>query len=365
MKKAQLTLLRIITIISILILATGCNFYLAGSIGTQVNTVDGNEALSLWNNNSGAKEKLIDYVNSVTQKGGKDYIPVKDRIAVFDMDGTLVCETFFTYFDTMMFIDYCLQDHPERVSDELKKMATDIKPGYVADDRLAKAFAKAYAGMTVEELYKYVIEFGEKKTASFNNMRYLDSSYLPMTQVVKYLYDNGFTIWVISGTERTTTRAIVANSLIKDYVTPEHVIGTDFEVKQKGYEDVPTNMDFKYNNGDELIFTGRFIQKNLNANKSIYIEREIGQRPVLAFGNSGSDTSMLNYTIDSRNPYRAEAYMVVADDSVREWGKQDWEEKSKEYLSNGYIPISMKNDFIEIYPKGITRAEQQYVPVKR
>jgi hypothetical protein len=74
---------------------------------------------------------------------------------------------------------------------------------------------------------------------------------------------------------------------------------------------------------------------------------------------------MLNYTIDSRNPYRAEAYMVVADDSVREWGKQDWEEKSKEYLSNGYIPISMKNDFIEIYPKGITRAEQQYVPIKR
>ncbi len=363
MKKVRLTLLRIITIISILILATGCSFYLA--VGTQTNTIGEDKALSLWNNYSGAKEKLIDYVNSVTQEGGKDYIPVKDRIAVFDMDGTLACETFFTYFDTMMFIDYCLQDHPERVSDELKKMATAIKPGYVADDRLAKAFAKAYAGMTVEELYKYVTEFGEKKTASFNNMRYLDSSYLPMTQVVKYLYDNGFTIWVISGTERTTTRAIVANSLIKDYVTPEHVIGTDFEVKQKGYEDVATNMDFKYINGDELVFTGRFIQKNLNANKSIYIEREIGQRPVLAFGNSGSDTSMLNYTIDSRNPYRAEAYMVVADDSVREWGKQDWEEKSKEYLSNGYIPISMKNDFIEIYPKGITRAEQQYVPVKR
>ncbi len=46
-------------------------------------------------------------------------------------------------------------------------------------------------------------------------------------------------------------------------------------------------MDFKYADGDDLVLTGGFIQKNLNGNKSIYIEREIGQRPVLAFGNSG------------------------------------------------------------------------------
>ena len=105
---------------------------------------------------------------------------------------------------------------------------------------------------------------------------------------------------------------------------------------------------------------GGFIQKNLNGNKSIYIEREIGQRPVLAFGNSGSDTSMMNYTIDSRNPYPAEAFMIVADDDVREWGKQNWEEKSAEYEEKGYTPISMKNDFLQIYPEGITRADEQY-----
>jgi hypothetical protein len=105
---------------------------------------------------------------------------------------------------------------------------------------------------------------------------------------------------------------------------------------------------------------GGFIQKNLNGNKSIYIEREIGQRPVLAFGNSGSDTSMLNYTIDSRNPYPAQAYMVVADDNVREWGTQDWETKSADYMAKGYVPISMKNDFARIYAEGITPAAQQF-----
>ena len=320
------------------------------------------EPLSLWLDGSGAKQSLIDYVNAVTVEGSKDFIPVEDRIAVFDMDGTLTCETYYTYYDTMMFIEYCLVDHPERVSDELKAVAASIQPGYLADETLARNFAKAYAGMTVEEFSEYVVEFGKKNTASFENMRYIDNMYLPMVELVEYLYDNGFEIWVISGTERTTTRAIVANSPIREYVRPEHVIGTDCEVKQRGHEDDASNMDFKYENGDELVLTGGFIQKNLNANKSIYVEREIGQRPVLAFGNSGSDTSMMNYAIDQRNPYLAQAYMVVADDNFREWGKQDWDIKSADYLAKGFIPISMKTDFAVIYPDGVTKAKEQYVP---
>ena len=314
-----------------------------------------------WSSDSTAAQSLRDYVAKVTDpKDAASFIPEKDRIAVFDMDGTLTCETYYTYYDTMMFIEFCLHDHPERVSDELKEIAASIRPGYVADETLARNFAKAYAGLTVEELYQYAVEFGQKKTASFQNMRYIDNFYLPMVELVKYLYDNGFTIYVISGTERTTTRAIVANSPIRDYVTPNHVIGTDFEVKQKGHESVSSNMDFKYADGDELVLTGGFIQKNLNGNKSIYVEREIGQRPVLAFGNSGSDTSMMNYTIDSRNPYPAQAYMLVADDDVREWGTQDWETKSADYTAKGYTPISMKNDFAQIYGDGITRASEQY-----
>lgn len=322
------------------------------------------EPLTLWTEGSAAKQKLIDYVNAVTDESSPDFIPVEDRIAVFDMDGTLACETYYTYYDTMMFIEYCLHDHPDKVSDELKEVAAAIKPGYVADETLARNFAKAYAGMTVEEFYNYAVSFGQKKTASFNNMRYIDNFYRPMVELVKYLYENDFTIYVISGTERTTTRAIIANSPIKEYVTPEHVIGTDFEVKQAGHEEESSNMNYKYENGDELILTGGFVQKNLNSNKTIYIEQEIGQRPVLAFGNSGSDTSMMNYTIDSRNPYKAEAYMIVADDSEREWGTQDWDTKSAEYTEKGYTPISMKNDFSVIYAEGITKAEQQYVPAE-
>ncbi len=322
-----------------------------------------------WSEDSKVAESLRNYVEKVTDEtDSENFIPVKDRIAVFDMDGTLTCETFFTYYDTMMYIDFCNNhlDENKRLSDEekeeLKQVADSITPDYKAGEELARNFAKAYSGMTVDELYDHAVEFGKKETASFKNMRYIDGFYLPMAELVKYLYDNDFTIYVVSGTERTTSRAIIANSPISEYVTPAHVIGTEFEIKLEGNEDTPSNMDYKYGEDgrdDRLMVTGGFIQKNLNANKTIYIEREIGQRPVLAFGNSGSDTSMMNYTLIN-NKYPSEAYMVVADDTVREWGKQSWEEKSKEYTDMGYIPVSMKDDFAKIYPDRISRAETQY-----
>ncbi len=360
-KKEKVNIAIVAAVLALLIAAIVAGLVIAGKTGAKSAGALG----QYWTADSQAAEHLRDYVNKVTNPDDPaNYIPVRDRIAVFDMDGTLTCETYYTYFDTMMFIEFCLKDHPDQVSDELKQAAAAIEPGYKADETLARNFAKAYAGMTPEELSAYAVQFGQRNTSSFNNMRYIDNMYLPMAELVKYLYENDFTIYVISGTERTTTRAIIANSPISQYVTPDHVIGTDFEVKQKGYEDESSNMNFKYADGDELVLTGGFIQKNLNANKSIYVEREIGQRPVLAFGNSGSDTSMMNYTIDSRNPYPAEAYMIVADDTEREWGPQNWEEKSAEYKEMGYIPVSMRNDFAQIYPEGVTKADTQYQKVE-
>ena len=70
---------------------------------------------------------------------------------------------------------------------------------------------------------------------------------------------------------------------------------------------------------------------------------------------------MMNYALDARNMYPSAAYMVVADDAEREWGTQNWEEKSAQYESQGYVPISMKHDFVQIYPESITKSDTQYV----
>ena len=167
-----------------------------------------------WSENSSVAKELREYVGKVTNPDDKEnFIPEKDRIAVFDMDGTLTCETYYTYYDTMMFIEYCLKDHPDRVSAELKQVAAAIEPGYKADETLARNFAKAYAGMTIQEFSDYAVEFGQRKTSSFNNMRYIDGFYLPMVELVKFLYNNGFTIYVISGTATDCTITVNADSL--------------------------------------------------------------------------------------------------------------------------------------------------------
>ena len=125
------------------------------------------------------------------------------------------------------------------------------------------------------------------------------------------------------------------------------------------HEDEQYNTKYNYYVGDELVFTGGFIQKNLNANKSIEIEREIGQRPVLAFGNSGSDTSMMDYVIDKRNTYPTAAFMIINDDTDRDWAGEDWEENSEKYSAMGYQPVSIKNEFKNLYKEGIEKAVLQ------
>ena len=125
--KKQLMIWRVIAIVSICALLAVTFYYAAGagrkahSSASSASSAAG--TLSLWNEGTGAKKQLIDYVTTDTKEGSADFIPAEDRIAVFDMDDTLVCETFYTYYDTMMFIEYCLHDHPERVSDELKEVA--------------------------------------------------------------------------------------------------------------------------------------------------------------------------------------------------------------------------------------------------
>ena len=158
---------RMMTVIALIVLAAVIAFAVIYYLNREQNAPaaqpvkPATELGEYWTEGSEAAQSLRDYVAKVTDpKDTANFIPEKDRIAVFDMDGTLVCETYYTYFDTMMFIEYCLNDHPERVSDELKQAAAEIKPGYTAGEELARNFAKAFAGMTMEEFHDYIIEFG-------------------------------------------------------------------------------------------------------------------------------------------------------------------------------------------------------------
>ncbi len=309
-----------------------------------------------WSATSANAQKIREYVKETTDESNTaKFIPKKDRIAVFDMDGTLMCETYPAYYDTTMFVKYALYDHPEKVTDDVKAIAkyaegkTNSEIKDYTSEQLAEAFAKAYKGLTVKEFYTYVQTFGENNVSRFNNMKFKEAFFRPMVELVKYLYENDFTIYVVSGTERTTTRAIVANSPLANYINENNVIGTEFEIRVKGHETETSTSGYQYDAGADLVYTGNFVSKNLKASKVINIEQEIGKQPVLCFGNSSGDFGMCNYTI-TNNKYPAQAYLLVADDAEREWGNaSNWETLSAKYTPLGYNAISMKNEFKNMF----------------
>ena len=114
-------------------------------------------------------------------------------------------------------------------------------------------------------------------------------------------------------------------------------------------------LDYVFDDDDVLVLGGEFIIKNLKMNKVTVIMQEIGQQPVLSFGNSTGDSSMAEYAT-SNNPYRSLAFMLCCDDLVRENGNQAKADKMYSLCEQyGWTPISMRDDWTTIYGEGVTR----------
>lgn len=314
-----------------------------------------------WAKNSMAQRRLVRYVQDVTNKRSKNFIPVEDRLAVFDMDGTILCETAPYYFEWMLYLDRALYDKNFTPSPDDKNYAQEIEnairvtkkfPKNVDVDE-AKSQENVFAGMTPQEYENYVKTFMEKPVEGLTNLKYGESFYLPMVEVIKYLQANDFTVYIVSGSDRPTCR-ILACDLLK--IPTNNVIGSDPKIISVN-QDENDGGNYVYKKDDYLI-RGHLIEKNLKMNKVSYIAREIGKQPVLAFGNSSGDTSMLNYTI-SGNKYKSAAFFVLCDDLDRELGNiQKAESGAKLASENGWISISMKNDFKTIYGDKVKRTAQ-------
>ncbi|MBP1536455.1 MAG: haloacid dehalogenase-like hydrolase [Ruminococcus sp.] len=319
------------------------------------------DALSLWTDDAPLKKQLTEYISKITDKDSKDFIPVDRRIAVFDFDGTLFCETDPVYFDYRLFYYRVTEDpdYKDKASAVEKETAAKIKTMMDTGESAkglevahGKGVASAFAGMTVGEFNDYVKMFREKQAPSYNNMKNGEAYYKPMIQVVNYLKANDFTVYVVSGTDRFIVRGAIEDSVLD--VPPRQIIGSDETIvaSHQGSED---GLTYQYKLEDQVITGGDFIIKNLKMNKVSVIQQEIGLQPVLSFGNSSGDNSMANFVIDD-NPYPSAAYMLCCDDLERENGnmkKADAMRKSCE--ENGWTAISMKNDWTTIYGDNVTK----------
>ncbi len=320
----------------------------------------GSDALSLWTDSSETKVQLTEYMKAITDINSPDYIPTDKRVAVFDMDGTLISETNPIYFDHSLLLYRVLQDpdYADRASDFEKETAQKILEGIRAgeypkgmDMMHGQAVASAFAGMTVDEFTDYVLEFREQDAPGYDGMTRADSFYKPMLEIVDYLQANGFTVYIVSGTDRLITRGIVQGKID---IPMSQAIGSDETIVSSSQGD-QDGLDFQFDAGDELILGGDFVTKNLKMNKVAVIAQEIGVQPVLSFGNSTGDSSMADYVINN-NPYRSMAFMLCCDDLEREYGNETKAQNMKDLCAeHGWIPISMRDDWTTIYGDGVTK----------
>jgi hypothetical protein len=212
--------------------------------------------------------------------------------------------------------------------------------------------SEAYAGLTLDEFYNFVRAFMEEDQEGFVGMKRGDIFYRPMLEVVAYLVENKFTVYISSGTDRLTVRPLIEKNL--PYIPTKQIIGSDSTLVAGGQGDKDP-LSYTFEKEDVVILGGKNVVKNLQMNKVSSIVHEIGAQPVLAFGNSSSDASMLNYTIYN-NKHKALAFMLSCDDLEREYGNlQKAENMRKASQKYGWISVSMRDDWKTIYGPHIKR----------
>ena len=325
------------------------------------------EYFTLWNQCE-ALTALQNYVKDVTNPNSPNFIKEEDRIATFDMDGTFVGELYPTYFEYNLLEYRALDDPaykniaPEDVKETAQNIRDFVRNGTKLpsnfDMKHAYAAAKAYSGMTLKEFDDYVKAYAKQPANGFSGMTYGESHYKPMLQVFDYLKDNGFTYYVVSGSDRFICRALVENIGIP----MNRVIGMDVKLRSSK-QNTDDGVSYTMGKEEELVRTDVLIIKNLKTNKVLQISQEIGKVPVLSFGNSSGDCSMHNYALGNQK-YKSAAFMLVADDDVRDHANLDEAAKREaQWREAGYHVISMKNDFKTIYGDGVVKTDFTF-PVK-
>jgi len=307
-----------------------------------------------WNDNSPTKKKIIEFVEDVTNPASANYIPPEDRIATFDMDGTFYCETAPIYFQEAMFLHRVLEDENYTAPKKYLNLAKKIKPKVYAKEKLTPAESKLYVegltavyeGMTSEEYRAYVRNFMNDNETGLTNLKRGEAFYLPMVEIISYLTNNGFQVYIDSACGVDTTRELVKDVIPIQF---DRIIASDFVyTSTKMGKDSPEN-HFYDRKIEKVVISGKPLKDNAKTNKIFSIFNQIGKKPVLAFGNSMGDSGMLEFTLQD-NKYRSESFMVLCDDIVRELGNLNRAANDKKFAqSRGWNTISMRDEFKTIY----------------
>jgi phosphoglycolate phosphatase-like HAD superfamily hydrolase len=308
------------------------------------------DPLPSWNDGP-AKQAIVNFVKATTDASSPQFVPMAERIATFDQDGTLWVE--HPMYTQVM---YCLDRVPALA--EKKPELKNVEPfkTVLSGNRkamvklsmpdLEKILAATLTGMSVDEFNADV----KKWLATAKDPRwkrpFTELTYQPMQEVLRYLRANGFKTYIVTGGGQDFVRVYAEQTY---GIPPEQVVGTMGGTRY-GYD--KEGKPF-------LTKEPKLLLNDNNAGKPEGIHLMIGRRPHAAFGNSPGDQQMLEYT--KAGDGARLAMLVLHDDATREYAygpaqglpdskvgtfTQALYDKAK---NNGWTVISMKNDWKRIF----------------
>ena len=308
------------------------------------------DPLPSWNDGA-AKQAIVAFVKATTTKGSPQFVPVAERIATFDQDGTLWVEHPF-YAQAM----YCLDRVPAVV--KAKPELADVEPfktvmsgnreaiARLTMDDLMKIVAATLTGMTVDEFNAQVKAWIGSARDPRWKQPYTALTYLPMQEVLRYLRASGYKTYIVTGGGQDFVR-VYAEQVYG--IPPEQVVGTAGA----------TTFGYDANGKPTLTKEPKLLLNDDKAGKPEGIHLMIGRRPYAAFGNSTGDQQMLEYT-KAGSGLRL-AMLVLHDDATREYaygpatGLPDTKVGAfspalyDEAVKNGWVMISMKKDWKRVF----------------
>jgi phosphoglycolate phosphatase-like HAD superfamily hydrolase len=299
----------------------------------------GSDPLPSWNE-SASEKAITDFVGRVTRQGGPDFVPMAERIAVFDNDGTLWSEQPM-YVQVLFAFDRVralAPKHPDWKNTQPFKgvIEGDMKAVAATGEKgLLQIIAATHLGNTTEEFDGIVREWIASARHPTTKKLFTEMIYQPMLEVLTYLRANGFKTYIVSGGGVEFMRPWVE----KTYgIPPEQVVGSRAKMK------------YEVRNGTPVL--ARLAEVDLiddGPGKPVGIQQVIGRRPIMAFGNSDGDFQMLEWTTSGKGPRFG--LIVHHTDDKREWAYDRGSHIGKlergldEAPKRGWILVDMKQDW--------------------
>ena len=304
------------------------------------NVAQSGDPLPSWNEGK-SKQAILTFVATVTKPGSPGFVPVAERIATFDNDGTLWAEQPVVQGAFLMYqLSKLAQKDPSIRQRQPFKAAFEHDQDYLKEEGMAailELFSATHAGMSEEAFDADVKNFFAAVQHPTLKRPFQQVAYQPMLELLQYLRANGFKTFICSGGGIDFMR-VIAMELYG--IPPEQVIGSS---QQKALQQV----DGRWG----LTRSGKVDSFNDKEVKPVNIDLHIGRKPLLAAGNerSGGDIGMLRYSQSRTGP--SLQLLVNHNDAGREFSYAEPDNASLNATTqSGWTVISMKDDWKTIFP---------------